>query len=162
MRLVLTRISLLFFFISSIACLVQGLLQAFLFNSDLRQYELLQQVLHTGRVPPGDLPYLTRKRNIWTLQVCKDVPFVWTNGTNPCHTVFETGNPQLANVSIPAPFRRSVRRSRVVNAAVIADHCVRVFSETRRSVTNPDNAGRDDCCDARREQFYSRSQTHLR
>lgn len=102
-RITLTRYTLLFFISSIILCLAQGVIQSFLFGTDLSAEQMVASILQQAQVPMSKLAYHTRNNGQDTVQLCSNIP-----GTVPdtCVTVFGSTVPSSTNWQAPAGYRR--------------------------------------------------------
>ncbi|KAJ3543147.1 hypothetical protein NM688_g5893 [Phlebia brevispora] len=108
LKLTLTRFTVLFLLLNFIPCIAEGLIQAFLYQDDANAATFVSEILQAGKVSTRYLPWLKKNDNGYQLDLCDHVPSSQTPGSTPvCVPVFANGNPDLANILLPAGFRRS-------------------------------------------------------
>lgn len=104
-RITLTRYTTLFFISSIILCLSQGVIQSFLFGTDLSAEQMVARILSEAQVPMTKLAYHTRQNGQEVVKLCSAIPGTVPN--DPCVTVYDgTTTPTSANWSAPPGYRR--------------------------------------------------------
>ncbi|THH29296.1 hypothetical protein EUX98_g4895 [Antrodiella citrinella] len=107
LRITFSRVSLAFFAFSTIFCIVQGVIQSLLINTDLGANNLVDAILHEAEVPMTNVVWYTEHGNHTTMKICSQIPR--TMSYDSCITVYDTSNTTLVNVdwAAPAGFRRA-------------------------------------------------------
>jgi hypothetical protein len=134
-RIVHTRCTLLFFFVTVTFCFIQGLVQAFLYSVDQDYSSLVEHILEAGEIQIGhNFSYLTRHSDSYNLQLCSNLPN--QKGKGNCHVVFDTRD--VLGVAEYTPFLSNVTSFSHGATSVIANL---TLNKTENAVTMflPDN-----------------------
>jgi len=138
-RVTLSRYTLLFFLSSVILCLSQGVIQSFLFGTDLSAEQMVATILHQAQVPMMKLAIHTRNNGQDALKLCSDIP--GTVPGDPCVTVFNSSVPSSSKWTAPPGFRRD-QETHNTHVAVFAasDNTVEIFLDEQctRTLLYPD------------------------
>ncbi|KAF9472835.1 hypothetical protein BDN70DRAFT_868024 [Pholiota conissans] len=90
-RITLNRYTTTFFVFSFLYCLVQGLVQSFLFSIDLQYSSLAQGIVSGGDIPFRNITYLDGTRHHLVLHMCDDIPH--GQSPDPCFVIFNSTAP---------------------------------------------------------------------
>ena len=134
LRITFSRLSLVFFTFSTLYCIVQGVIQSLLINTDLGADNLLGAILHEAQVPQVNVPWHIEDGNHTMLKICSHIP--GATSYDSCATVYDSDNAaQLnANWSAPVGYRRAVRDAFVVGVPLTHWTTRMYYMPTKRCV----------------------------
>uniref|UniRef100_A0A8H8CFA3 Uncharacterized protein n=1 Tax=Psilocybe cubensis TaxID=181762 RepID=A0A8H8CFA3_PSICU len=103
-RITLTRGTAAFFVFSFIYCFIQGIVQSFLFSTDVAYGSLVSGIVSgSGLVTRQETTFLEGTRGHLILQMCTDIPH--GQKVYPCFTIFNASALASDGVSAPGPVR---------------------------------------------------------
>ncbi|TCD71409.1 hypothetical protein EIP91_010115 [Steccherinum ochraceum] len=107
LRITYSRLTLSFFAFSTIYCIVQGIIQSLLINTDLGADNLVAAILQEGEVPHVNVPWHIQRGNETTLKICSEIP--GTTWYDSCVTIYdsEVSTALNANWTAPVGYRRA-------------------------------------------------------
>ncbi|TCD64570.1 hypothetical protein EIP91_003897 [Steccherinum ochraceum] len=108
LRITFSRLTLSFFIFSTIYCIVQGVIQSLLLNTDLGADNLVAAILQEGEVPLVNVPWYIQHGNDATLNICSEIPGT-TWPYDSCVTVYDTATSASLNTNWTSPvgYRRA-------------------------------------------------------
>ncbi|KAH8115391.1 hypothetical protein DFH11DRAFT_1507661, partial [Phellopilus nigrolimitatus] len=101
-RITISKITTCFFLFSFLHCFIHGIVQSVLFSFDAGADLRVSTILKEAEIPPNEIAWLTRHRDNFTLQLCKDVPIAGGNKST-CELIFQTG---AGPIQVPQGYRK--------------------------------------------------------
>ncbi|KAJ3514815.1 hypothetical protein NLJ89_g2147 [Agrocybe chaxingu] len=138
-RITLNRYTLSFFVFSFLYCVVQGMIQSFLFSLDWEYSTLVNGLVDAGQIPKSNLTYLEGTSGNLLLRMCNDIPH--GQSPYPCMTVFESKKDSPKYGGVAADISRgvfdlsgwerglnmTVLRQDPQNQAIITAQCIKIL-----------------------------------
>ncbi|KJA15153.1 hypothetical protein HYPSUDRAFT_208137 [Hypholoma sublateritium FD-334 SS-4] len=87
-RITLNRYTTAFFVFSFIYCFIQGLVQSFLFSTDVAYSTVVSGIVRGGNIPFKNITYLEGSSGNLILRICNDIPH--GQPVFPCITIFNS------------------------------------------------------------------------
>ncbi|KAI0339173.1 hypothetical protein BDW22DRAFT_1432068 [Trametopsis cervina] len=93
LRVTLNHVTLSFFLLSFTFCILQGLIQTFLWNDDNTASTDVNSILEKGNVPLGAVPWLTVHGDDYNLKICSVSPVAPNDPSQVCRTLYDSATP---------------------------------------------------------------------